>query len=139
MSTTLIEMADNPLQQAFVLARVERLQVVFPPDVGLDLGPSDGESIVDRSPGTGGIGVKHQRTINTQLGGERLLVAVAIIQAHAASIVGDRLVKQLRLGQVVLVRDSLQSELTELLAKIHSIFPEIFKFYNAGVTRFYEL
>ncbi len=124
MSATLVDMLNHALQQTLVLVRIEGFHVVLPPDLRLDLRPCDGEGVVYRAPGAGGVGVEDQRTVDAEPGGKSLLRGVGAIHPDTTAIVLDRLVKELILRQIVLVGDGSEPELLlERVAKIHRLSP----------------
>ncbi len=84
-------MLDRSFQQALILFRVVGLEIVLPPDLALHLGPADGEGVVHRATGAGGIGVEHERAVETQLGGECFLIGVGTVQPDAPAVVGNGL------------------------------------------------
>ena len=89
----LVEMVNNPLQQALILVRVKNLQTILPPDIVFDLRPGNGERIIDRSASAGWVGVVQKRTAHAHLRGERLLVVGRPADAGAASVIRNRLVE----------------------------------------------
>ena len=42
-----VEVSDYPLEQAGEMVRAEFLEIVFPPDLVIDLGPADREGVLD--------------------------------------------------------------------------------------------
>jgi hypothetical protein len=124
MSAAIVHVLDDALQEPLVLVRIEGFHVVLPPHLGLDLRPGDGEGVVDRAPGAGGIGIEDERTVYSQLRGKRLLLGVRTALGEPAPVVLDSLAEELVLGQVVLIGYGCEPELAlEGVANIHYLSP----------------
>ena len=106
-----VQVLDDTPQQPLVVPRVVALEVVLPPDLALDLRPRHREGVVDRPAGAGWVGVEDERAVDTEAGGKALAIRVRAAEANAAPIVGDGVLEQTRLGQVVPEIDPLQPEL----------------------------
>ncbi len=105
-----VEMLDDARQQGVELVGVELLEVGLPPDLVGDPGTGDGEGVLRRAARAGGVRVVDERAVDTELGGERLLIVAAAVGVDPTAVVGDGCLEQVVLGQAVADVHALQTE-----------------------------
>ena len=115
-----VQVLGEALDETLVLGGVVLAEVGLEPDLVLDLRPGDREGVLGAPARAVRVGVVDQRTLVAEHGGEGLLGVVRSAALDAALVVGDGLVEELGLAQVVFVRDGFETEeLFEISLKGH--------------------
>lgn len=118
--TPRVQVLRDAAQQRVEVRGVELLQVVLPPDLLVEAGVGHGEGVLDRSARAARVAVEEQRAVDAQLAGVGLRLIIGAARSDPASVVLDRRVKELVLGEVGSIRAVGQTELSlEVVLEAH--------------------